>query len=203
MERVSQRAHYETAGIGRWYWDFRDNEILKRIDGKGLSIMDFGCGEGIILEKIVAKLPDATVCGIDVDSGSVVVCNDRGLTAGPGNVYETGFKDASMDYIVFTEVIEHLAFPRLAVLEIRRVLKSSGVAIVLFPNDLNFFLARLICGKWKQAFRDPGHVARYRPKTVVRMFRNLGFIVSEVCNLPINGLPWWASLHCLVVAQKP
>ncbi len=199
MEFVGQRLQYAKPGIGRAYWDYRDREIIKRIDKRDQHILDVGCGEGIILEKLFGKFPH--ILGVDKDSANVRTCFSYGLPALPGNVYELHFPTNSMDCVIFTEVIEHLTVPWQALAEIRRVLRPGGRVIVLFPNDRNFFISRMLCGKWKEAFAPSGHVWKFTPRKVRGMLIQTGFKICERANLPL-GFPWFASLHCLIVGVK-
>ena len=50
-----------------------------------------------------------------------------------GDICRLPFPDADFDFVLCTEVLEHVADPWLAVREIRRVLKPGGVALMTSP----------------------------------------------------------------------
>ena len=195
---IYQREQYQKGGIGRLYWDYRDKAVLKLI-GDEKTIMDIGCGEGILMEKIVRKFPYVKVFGIDPSPENVDICKAHNLTVHTGSVYELPLADTSVDCVLFIEVIEHLDHPELAIKEIRRILKKDGKLILLFPHDHIFKLARLLTLRFKEAFYDAGHVRQWTPKEM-RLLESMGFKIILKKNLPFYL--WLISLHCLMVARK-
>jgi len=198
---IYQREQYRKGGIGRCYWDYRDKEILKFIDaGNEKTILDIGCGEGILMEKIIQIFPDAEVFGIDPSHENVSICKQYGLKAYDGSSYELSVNKESFDCVLFIEVIEHLEYPELAIKEIYKVLKKGGKLILLFPHDSIFKLVRVLTLKFKEAFYNAGHVKQWHPTKVVNILEKNGFEITYTKNLPFYL--WMISLHCLIVAKK-
>lgn len=196
---IYQREQYQKGGIGRWYWDYRDEKILERI-GLEKKIVDLGCGEGILLEKLIQRFPDANVLGIDPSPENVSICRKHGLDVYAGSAYELPLESASVDCVLFIEVIEHLKNPELAIREIYRVLKKEGRLILLSPNDSVFKLARLLTFKFKEAFYDAGHVKQWHPAEMIKFLKSIGFETIYKRSLPFHL--WLISLHCLITARK-
>lgn len=194
-----QREQYRKGGIGRWYWDYRDQQTLSYIREEK-DILDVGCGEGITLEKLLHKFPDRNILGIDHTAEKVRICEQHQLPVRCGNAYELDFEDHSVDCCLFMEVIEHLDDPQRALGEIHRVLRRGGLLLLLFPNDLLFKAARLVFFKFKEAFAPSGHVKQWTPVEMRGIVERAGFEVQEVNCLPFYF--WWCSLHCLMVARK-
>jgi ubiquinone/menaquinone biosynthesis C-methylase UbiE len=196
---IYQREQYRKCGIGRWYWDYRDEQILKLIEDKD-TIVDIGCGEGILIEKLAEKFPRKTILGIDPSNENVDICKSHNLNVYPGNVYGLPLEDSSVECVLFIEVIEHLDGPELAIKEIKRVLKKDGSLILLFPHDRVFRLARILTLKFKEAFYDAGHVRQWNPNEIRRLLESAGFMTVSEKNIPFYL--WSISLHCLVEARK-
>jgi len=194
-----QREQYAKGGIGRWYWDFRDRRTFSYIK-KEKNILDVGCGEGITLEKLLQKLPECNAVGIDYSPEKVNICERHQLPARQGNACQLGFGDQSMDCCLFLEVVEHLLDPLKALREIHRVLRVGGLLLLIFPNDFLFKVARLGCGRFKEAFAPSGHVRQWAPGEMCRTLEAVGFGVQEVACLPFYF--WRCSLHCLIVARR-
>lgn len=194
-----QRSQYAKGGIGRWYWDYRDRRTLSFI-GEEKIILDVGCGEGITLERMIKKFPDRIIRGIDDSAEKIQICQNLGLPARLGNVYELALEADSFDCCLLLEVIEHLQDPFRAFGEIRRVLRKEGLLLLIFPHDLLFKGARLLFGKFEEAFAPSGHVRQWTPGTMKEALKKNGFEVQEMLSLPFGF--WWISLHCLVVARK-
>ena len=196
---VFQREQYAKGGLGRKYWDFRDENIISAI-GDGGSILDVGCGEGLLLEKVVHRFPGRNVRGVDIDPLNISICREHGLHVDEGVVYSLPYEDGSFDVALFIEVVEHLDEPIRAIAEIGRVLKKGGRMLVLFPNDRTFKLARVMTLMFKEAFYDPGHLKQWTPREMKAALEQNGFRVLGHKNMP---LPLFSlCLHCLVVAEK-
>jgi 2-polyprenyl-3-methyl-5-hydroxy-6-metoxy-1,4-benzoquinol methylase len=199
--KLYQRELYAAGGITKWYWDYKDQRIIQSIPVKTTSILDLGCGEGILLEKLAANFPQAGIRGVDFLSENVEICRKAGLNVTQGDLYKLVIPDNSIETVLFIEVVEHLADPELALSEIFRILKPGGSAIILFPNDFIFAVTRLLLLKIKELKYDPGHLHQWTPRQLKMLLMENGFIVQRSFSIPFLIFP--ISLHGLIVAQKP
>jgi ubiquinone/menaquinone biosynthesis C-methylase UbiE len=200
---VFQREQYAKGGIGRKYWDYRDDSIIEAVAGSfrpGSRVVDVGCGEGILLEKLVKRYPGADLEGLDLDPLNIAICAEHVLRVREGGAYALPYETASLDLCLFIEVIEHLEKPEDAITELYRVLKPGGRLAVLFPNDATFKLARLATGMVKEAYYDTGHLRQWTPRALGRTLRAAGFKVLLDRSLPLPFFPM--ALHHLTVAGK-
>ncbi len=198
--QLSQRQQYAQGGLGTWYWDRRDREVLAFIEEDDRVILDLGCGEGITLERLKTLFPEKQVFGIDVDRENIQICREHNLPVQQGDLYDLRLPQNSVDVVLFLEVLEHLHHPDKAIREIHRILRPGGKLLLLFPHDLIFLLARLATLKIKEARYDPGHLRQWTPRTVEALLREFDFIITARKNLPFYF--WAISLHGLVVATK-
>jgi len=196
---IYQREQYAKGGIGKKYWLFKDEQLIKYTQGKK-TIVDIGCGEGILLEKLMQKYPAKEIIGIDAEKENIEICKKYGLNVIFGSAYNLPLKDNSIDCIILAEVIEHLDQPSKAIGEIHRVLKKNGMLIMLFPNDLMFLVARLLTLKVKEAFYDTGHVKQWSPQKARKFLSEHNFSISLQQSIPFFF--WHISLHHLTIAKK-
>jgi len=194
-----QREQYGKGGIGRWYWDYRDQRILSYIRDEK-NILDLGCGEGITLAKLLQNFPDRHIVGVDFSPEKVNICEQHQLPVHRGDAYALRLEDHSVDCCLFLEVVEHLLEPLQALQEIHRVLRKGGLFLLLFPHDRLFKVARIGFLKFKEAFLPSGHVKQWTPWEMQETLGRVGFAIQEMNCLPFHY--WWCSLHCLVVARK-
>ena len=127
----------------------RINNIENIIDELGISpkdqALDVGCGSGIYL-ALIARWSQK-VAGVEFSKESVRRCraviNEKGLENSVyvlrGDALSLPFHDCSFDFILCTEVLEHLANPLKGAQEIHRVLKIGGRALISMPNLLSAF----------------------------------------------------------------
>jgi SAM-dependent methyltransferase len=111
------------------------------------TILDAGCAEGFVSQRLFEESPDARVTGIDTDLDALA----RGQTLHPttwfgsGDITSLPFQDASFDLVVCTEVLEHLQYPGMALSELKRV--ASRYCLISVPHEPFFRLSNLMRGK--------------------------------------------------------
>jgi ubiquinone/menaquinone biosynthesis C-methylase UbiE len=106
----------------------------------GGVVLDVGCGSALAADQLLGV--SGHYVGLDFGGHHIESAAKRHRdTEGPlrtsfvrGDGERLPLADASVDVVVFTEVIEHLLRPELAVWEIARVLKAGGVLVMTTNN---------------------------------------------------------------------
>jgi SAM-dependent methyltransferase len=108
----------------------------------GMKVMDFGCGEGRLVNAALKQGFDAYGCDLyDVKYSSD--WEGRGVVSGLKEEarlrkieepYRLPFDDASMDAIISDQVLEHVQNYPEAVAEMHRILRPGGVFLHAFPS---------------------------------------------------------------------
>jgi len=96
---------------------------------RGSSVLDLGCGEGMLA---LLKRKDVYLAGVDFSPELVSLARRNGYdVACTGSVTQLPFATASFDYVVSLDVLGHISFAEKDALlaEIRRVLKPGGVTM--------------------------------------------------------------------------
>jgi SAM-dependent methyltransferase len=106
---------------------------------KHFSILDVGCGGGKTIQRLVERVVDGKVCGVDYSPASVATArrtNVAGIASGRVDIRHASvsalpFDDDSFDFA--TAVETHYYWPNLVsdLAEVRRVLRLGGTLIVV------------------------------------------------------------------------
>ena len=195
-----QREQYAKGGIGRWYWDLRDETVFREVPVSTASILDAGCGEGITLEKMVRRFGGKTVTGVDILETNIAVCEQYSLPVKRADLQDTGFRENSFDCCTLIEVIEHIRNADRVFGELHRILAKKGVLIVVYPNDKVFKWARTATLKFREAAYNPGHVFQWTPRRMEMALIRNGYAVLKTTCIPFRF--WPLCLHGVTVAVK-
>ncbi len=123
------------------------------------AAIDLGCGRGEWLELLTQHgfVPQ----GVDLDSGMLAACHERGLSVIPGEAVEflRSLDNESQSVVSGFHIAEHVPFDSLEqlVVESLRVLKPGGLLILETPNPEN-----LIVGT-SGFYLDPTHLRPIPP----------------------------------------
>lgn len=136
MALLSERARMRLEGF---------EDLLERHGFPSVgAALEVGCGQGIRTRRMAERFPHVSVTGID--RSPELLTSARSATTTPNvsfadaNLYELPFADGSFDFVYARLVFMHLAQPREALQELRRVLKPGGrILIEDADRDAMFF----------------------------------------------------------------
>ncbi|MBP9711144.1 MAG: class I SAM-dependent methyltransferase [Candidatus Pacebacteria bacterium] len=123
----------EIVGVGGTFYD-DCLSVQKQFSG---TVLDVGCGRGLLLQKIAERATLGTkLYGIDI---SPKLCdlarqNNPGADILVGDAEALPYPDHFFDTVCMTEVFEHMTDFHKPLAEARRVLKPSGTFIISVPN---------------------------------------------------------------------
>ncbi len=165
---------------------------------QSLSILDAGCGEGHLIQKMHEKNGQHQYYGLDATPIAAEKARERCAYATIllGNLTQLPFPDNYFDIVTCTEVLEHVPAYEKALSEFERVLKPNGKLILTFPNETLWTISRFILRR--NPVKVPDHVNSFFPSYIKTKSR-LACIKSTT--LPF-GLPFTFSLNGLMVFQK-
>lgn len=111
------------------------------------SILEAGCGEGFILERLYKANIGQKNVGIDFSDAAISLAKKERphLDIRKGDICRLPFKDNSFDLVLCCEVLEHLKDPKKALSELHRI--SGKYVILSVPNEPWFKLANFLRGK--------------------------------------------------------
>jgi SAM-dependent methyltransferase len=97
--------------------------------------LNAGCGEGLFSRFLESFAEITEIFNIDITPPEISARrSDPRNTDSVGSVTEIPLEDRSLDWILCTEVIEHVEDDRAAALELGRVLRPGGFALISVPK---------------------------------------------------------------------
>ena len=141
------------------------------------SVLDVGCGEGVVTERLAKLLAPAEVLGVDADEAHLSdewrARRAPNLSFATGSAYELPFADGSFDLVCAIEVLEHLERPRDALAEMSRV---AGRGLLLsVPNEPSWRISHMFAGKNLSALGNtPGHINHWSKRAFLQLVSNVG-----------------------------
>lgn len=172
-----------------------ERDIKKRAPFAGLSLLDIGCGGGLICEPM-ARLGFA-VTGIDADATALAVARDHAATQGLDIDYrdddaEDLARTQRFDAVLALEVVEHTADPAFFIATAASLAKPGGALILSTINRTPKAYAAAIIGAEYVLRWLPRGTHEYRkfrrPSELARDLRAAGLIVGDITGLAYD--PW-------------
>jgi len=136
----------------------KKNYLLEKVteifrNEKPGRLLDLGCGDGdysVRLGELGFQVTAADLDGERFRYRDAIEFKNCDVTQA------LPFTDASFDYVVFLEIIEHLKNPYSVVSELHRILKPKGRLVCSTPNILNLrSRARFLMEGIYEFFREP------------------------------------------------
>ncbi|HLB25931.1 MAG TPA: methionine biosynthesis protein MetW [Nitrospirota bacterium] len=114
--------------VGRW-----QDEVIEREVEQGSSVLDLGCNDGELLDRLMKKKNVSRAQGVELDPDAVQRCVGRGVPVIQANLDDglRGFCDLCFDYVILEETLQTLRRPVEVLAEMLRVGRHG---IVSFPN---------------------------------------------------------------------
>jgi 2-polyprenyl-6-hydroxyphenyl methylase / 3-demethylubiquinone-9 3-methyltransferase len=183
----------------------------------GLSLLDIGCGGGLVSEPL-ARLGFA-VTGIDAGEAMLDVARGHAAETGVTVTYrqvtaeDLAATDERWDAVLALEVVEHVASPELFLAAAARLVKPGGAFIAGTINRTpKAFLLAIVGAEYLLGWLPRGthHWRKFlRPSEIARDLRRQGLALQEVSGLAYDPLAdRWSlardlDVNYLLLAVKP
>lgn len=155
-----------------------DSLILQTIVSapKGARILDFGCGIG----RILSQLTKLHRCyGVEVNERAAEVARSRGIAIISQQSLEA-HQEENFDFVILSDVFEHLPEPLRFLRTLAGVLSKSGALVISSGNGDAIRERTFLSGFWY--FRAPGHLQMLSGQHINWCARMLGLRIGECYN---------------------
>lgn len=175
-------------------WRLRRAQVFASLVAQGDRVLDLGVGDGALLKYLIESR-GIDGYGLDVSPSAVEFCRRQGLRVDLADVNRpiSDFLDGSYDYVIMSEIIEHLPDPESLLSSLRPYVRKG--MIVSIPNT-GFYKhrLRLLFGRFPlQWVVTPGEHLRFWTRADFHWWaRQLGFVVAR--EVPYEGTPGLRSI---------
>lgn len=162
--------------------EIRDVRFLKFLNDfksklKSKKVLDIGCSDGLLLQKISQE--GSNVWGIDIDRKAIEIAKARGLE----DIYCESLDDfltraasenLKFDLIVMFDVLEHMTYPNNVLNSLKSILNDGGEIVGTVPNRNRYLVNRI-----KTDF-PPHHFYRFSRESLKSLFSQCGYSVNKI-----------------------
>ena len=156
------------------------------------SVLDVGCGEGVLTERIATRLGAGRVVGIDLEDTALAA--EWAKRARPNleflamSAERLAFEDNEFDLATALEVLEHVDDPEAALAEMSRV--AERYLLVSVPREPLWRALNMARGAYlRDRGNTPGHLHHWSKRDFVELLSGYGQ-VEQVRSL----VPWTMAL---------
>jgi ubiquinone/menaquinone biosynthesis C-methylase UbiE len=208
----------ELIGLAPIVGSYRHKPVAEKV-GEG-KVLDVGCGRGELLARLRSQRRELYGFDLSATAAKVAktICKDTNFFVADARYIP--FKSNTFDYIICTEVLEHIEGDD-AIRECHRVLKPNGSALFTIPNER---------GIWGVPQHRGGHVRQFTFKSFcllsgtakfeivsgygyglyIPIFSHLFLLIAAVFKrkLPLAGplnikVPEFLATNFLIECRKP
>ena len=152
------------------------------------TIIDIGCGKGLLLKQLENKYPRSELFGVEPSSNAKRFFDKvhPNIQFFEGIFEKSPFKSGKYDLIVMNGVVEHVPYPLDFLKQIKDCLAEDGIIYVGVPNLINNPADMFT---WD-------HLSRFTPETLSTVFSMAGLkiVSSRVSDMRVPM--WFLVTHC-------
>jgi ubiquinone/menaquinone biosynthesis C-methylase UbiE len=152
------------------------------------SILDVGCGEGVLVHKWAQRYPQARIVGIDLEAPDIQA--GWAQHQAPNIEYRINkaenlpFADGEFTLASAIEVLEHVPEPAHTVAEMARVARGGHVLVSVPREPLWRGLSMARGAYLKDLGNTPGHVNHWSKRSFVELLSRHGEVVEARSPFP-------------------
>jgi ubiquinone/menaquinone biosynthesis C-methylase UbiE len=151
------------------------------------SVLDVGCGEGVLTEQWADRIAPGRIVGIDLEDPKLAaewVGRQRpNLTFAPMEVERLEFADGEFELVAATEVLEHVTEPERALAEMARV--AGRHLLVSVPHEPLWRALNMARGAYlRQLGNTPGHLNHWTRRSFVSLLGRYGEVAEVRAPFP-------------------
>lgn len=160
--------------------------LYLKAHGQGCRILDVGTAQGMLGRGLCGV--NCHLTGIEIDPELAKLARPFYNDVIVGDISHL-MLHGQFDFIVFADVLEHLADPLTVLMQTRQLLSPDGQVIISLPNVANLYVRlKLLFGRFdyeKRGICDTTHLRFYTRSTAMDLLDRAGYQISRCWVTPI------------------
>ena len=161
------------------------DELWEKADPQ--SVLDVGCGEGVLTYEWAERLGDKRIVGIDLDDPKLRAEWEKrqrpNLSYRAEEATSLSFGDDEFDMATAIEVLEHVPEPDATLAEMARV--ARRYLLVSVPREPMWRMLNMARGAyWRSLGNTPGHVNHWSKRSFTELLSRHGQVVEATSPFP-------------------
>jgi ubiquinone/menaquinone biosynthesis C-methylase UbiE len=161
------------------------DDLFRSVDPA--SLLDVGCGEGVLTQRWAQALAPRRVVGIDLDDPLIAAEWERhgapNLTYVAQRAEHLPFADAEFDLVTAIEVLEHVPDPAHTIAEMSRC--AARHVLISVPREPLWRIVNVARGAyWTALGNTPGHVNHFSKAQIVALCARHGEVIETRSPFP-------------------
>lgn len=153
-------------------------QLLASVVGPAGSLLDVGCGVGLLLDA--AADAGWSVTGVEPVADSARQAADRGHDVRATTLGESGLPEGQYDVVVLSHVVEHMPRATEFLADVSRWARPGGHVLVEVPNYASM-ARRRHRSRWVH-YRPLEHLVYFTPRTLRRALTGAGLMVRHLAS---------------------
>jgi ubiquinone/menaquinone biosynthesis C-methylase UbiE len=172
-----------------------------------LLVVDVGCGDGMctsLADQACGRAGSPVrILGFDWSAMALREAGMRGVTTARASTDRLPLRDASVNVVIMSELIEHLVDPDSALDEASRVLVPGGTLLLSTPNLAAWYNRVLLAVGIQPLFSEVslrgiygrpgsevvGHLRLFTRRALKEMLEAAGFVDVRIAGAPYHDVP--------------
>ncbi len=151
------------------------------------SLLDVGCGEGIVTHRWATELAPRRVVGIDLDDPMIAAEWSKRTAPNLSYIAQRAenlpFADGEFDLVTAIEVLEHVPDPAHTVAEMARC--ADRHVLISVPREPLWRTVNMARGAyWREWGNTPGHVNHFSKAAIVALCARHGDVIETRSPFP-------------------
>lgn len=160
------------------------HSLIPKLIRKNSLVLDVGCNTGLLAHKLKDK--SVTLDGVDINDEALKMAQKYYRRVFKRDLYIPSLQLplTKYDYIVYSDVLEHLPYPDKLLIDTRKYVKKDGFIIASIPNVARFEIRlQLLLGRFRyeeSGIMSSDHLRFFTKDSAIKMFEESGYSVIKV-----------------------